>query len=283
MSLRSLGERRRGGRVHGVFYLLHPGPSVLVTLTFVAVTSLALRGVPGPGRMLQLVGLMLPLQFAIGVLNDVCDVQEDAVAKPYRPLVRGAVSRRNAAVLGVGLIVLGLADAATLGVPVLVFAAGGCAAGVAYDAGLRRTPLSLLPWWGGMLMLPLAAFAVAGRVDAGVVPALPLALLIATSLHCANAYPDIDADRAAGIESFPALLGRRSAWVMMLASGVATAVLGTTVWRPADAGVALWTATGALGVALLAVAALRLQRPFPLLAVATAVFAIAWIAGLALN
>ncbi|HKR98954.1 MAG TPA: hypothetical protein VJU79_05510, partial [Candidatus Dormibacteraeota bacterium] len=78
-----LDERRPGGRLRGLLFLLHPGPSLLVTATFVAIACLAVRGVPGWLRVVQLVGVMLPIQFSIGVSNDVCDLPIDAATKPH--------------------------------------------------------------------------------------------------------------------------------------------------------------------------------------------------------
>jgi 4-hydroxybenzoate polyprenyltransferase len=269
--------------VHGLFYLLHPGPSVLVTATFVAVAGLAMRAAPSPLRVLQLVLLMLPIQFAIGVVNDLADVRGDAAGKPHKPLVRGAVGIRAASVLAVVLALAGLVSAATISLPVLALSTGGLAAGLAYDLGARRTPLSLLPWWGGVLMLPLAAFASAGRLDSRLWAAVPLTFLIALSLHCANALPDIDGDSASGRRSTPVLLGPTVSYRVMATSLAFAAALALTVLRPTSTPSPLLVAAVALTLVLVAGSvAARLRRPFPVLATGTAVLAVAWLAGVAL-
>ena len=83
-------ERKPGGAIRSLIFMAHPGPSLLVTVVLVAIAGLAGRRVPDAIVVLQLVGAMLPVQFCIGVVNDVADLQADAVAKPYKPLVRGS-------------------------------------------------------------------------------------------------------------------------------------------------------------------------------------------------
>ena len=105
--------------------------------------------------------------------------------------------------MGVALGVLGLAVAATVNLATLVLGGAALAAGLAYDLGLRRTVLSWVPWWGGMAVLPLTAYATAGAIPSRLFVLVPLAALVALGLHFANALPDIEADRAAGVHSLP--------------------------------------------------------------------------------
>lgn len=275
-----LDERSQQGHLQGLLFLVHPGPSLLVTAVFVAAAALAAGAPPSPLRALQLIGVMLPIQFAIGVINDVADERSDTAAKPYKPLVRAAVDRRAAAVLGSALSLLGLLVAATVNAPTLGLATAGLGAGLLYDAGLRRTPLSWLPWWCGIVALPLAAFAAAGRLTPHLLVVLPLGLLVALSLHCANGLPDIAADRAAGQRSLPVLLGSRgSRWVSLGALAAALALAVAT--GGADGVAAMWPLFAAAGmavIALLVAAFLARTRPFPVLAPAVALLAVAWLA-----
>ena len=75
-------ERKPGGAIRSLIFMGHPGPSLLVTVVLVAIAGLADRRVPDGILVLQLVGAMLPVQLCIGVINDVVDLQADAVAKP---------------------------------------------------------------------------------------------------------------------------------------------------------------------------------------------------------
>jgi 4-hydroxybenzoate polyprenyltransferase len=274
-------ERKPGGAIRSLIYLGHPGPSVLVTIVLVAIAGLAGRAVPDATRILQLVGAMLPVQLCIGVINDVVDLPADAMGKPHKPLVRKVISRSSATVLGVMLGAIGLACAATINLATLGFDALALGAGLAYDLGLRTTPLSWVPWWGGMAVLPLEAYASVGSIPSRLLALIPLSGLIALGLHFANALPDVDADRAAGRHSLPVIVGvGGSRWGGPAALGAAV-VLSLALAGPL--GQWGWVLIGGLAtltLVLLGVIVSRSSRPFPILAVATAVFAVSWLASL---
>ena len=81
-----------------------------------------------------------------------------------------------------------------------------------------------------MAVLPLAAYASAGAIPSRLFVLVPLAALVALGLHLANALPDIDADRAAGVRSLPVVIGGiRSRW----AGPVALALAGVIAWAAA--------------------------------------------------
>jgi 4-hydroxybenzoate polyprenyltransferase len=274
-------ERKPGGAIRSLIYLGHPGPSVLVTIVLVAIAGLAGRAVPDAIRILQLVGAMLPVQLCIGVINDVVDLPADAVGKPHKPLVRKVISRSSATVLGVMLGAIGLACAATINFATLGFDALALGAGLAYDLGLRATPLSWVPWWGGMAVLPLEAYASVGSIPSRLLALIPLSGLIALGLHFANALPDVDADRAAGRHSLPVIVGvGGSRWGSPAAIGAAV-VLSLALAGPLGQwGWVLFGGVAMLTLVLLVVIVSRSSRPFPILAVATAVFAVSWLASL---
>jgi 4-hydroxybenzoate polyprenyltransferase len=277
-------ERAPGSRIRSLIFLGHPGPSVLVTVVFVALAGLAGRGVPDATRILQLVGTMLPIQLCIGVINDVVDLPADAIAQPYKPLVRGVLHRSTATWFGVVLGAIGLGSAATMNLATLGLAAAALGAGLSYDLGLRRTVLSWVPWWGGMAVLPLASYASAGAIPSTLLVLIPLSALIAIGLQVANALPDIDADRAAGVRSLPVLIGvGASRWVSPLALAAAGAFALALAGPLGQAGVLFFAGVVVLGCAVLAVVATRARRPFPILAIATAVFAVTWLGSLPIS
>ena len=158
-------EREPGGAIRSLVFMGHPGPSLLVTVVLVAIAGLAGQRVPDATRILQLVGTMLPVQLCIGVINDVVDLPADAIAQPYKPLVR---VRHRRSIGGAGWAWcsgrLGSRVAATINLATLGFDALALGAGLAYDLGLRRTPLSWVPWWGGMAVLPLEGYASVGSI-----------------------------------------------------------------------------------------------------------------------
>ncbi|MHB8488956.1 MAG: UbiA family prenyltransferase [Candidatus Dormibacteria bacterium] len=274
-------ERNPGGTIRSLIFLAHPGPSLLVTVVLVAIAGLAGQRIPDGILVVQLIGAMLPVQFCIGVINDVVDLPADAVAKPHKPLVRGIVTRSTATGLGVVLGAVGLGVAATINLGTLGLDAIALGAGLAYDLGLRRTPLSWIPWWGGIAVLPLEGYAAVGSIPSRLLVLIPLAGLIAIGLHFANALPDIDSDRVAGRRSLPVVVGRdRSEWAGPL-SLAAAGVLAIMLAGPlAQAGPLFAGGVAMLGVGVVAVLMTRTARPFPVLAVATAIFAVAWLASL---
>jgi len=274
-------ERNPAGTIRSLLFMAHPGPSVLVTAVLVAIAGLAGHAVPDAVLILQLIGAMLPVQFCIGVINDVADLSADMVSKPHKPLTRGVIARSTATGVGIVLGAIGLAIAATVNWATLGLDALALGAGLSYDLGLRRTRLSWVPWWGGMAVLPLEGYASVGSIPARLYAVVPLAGLIAIGLHFANALPDIDGDRVAGRYSLPVLAGAgRSRWAgpsFLAAAGVlavaAAGHLGQVGWVFVG-GVAV------LGLGLVTVVFRRSPRPFPILAVSTAIFAIAWLASL---
>jgi 4-hydroxybenzoate polyprenyltransferase len=268
-----------GGRAHAYVYLLHPGPSLLVTVTFVAIAGIAMRAPPSPLRALQLAAAMLCLQFAIGITNDLADRDNDAVSKPYKPLSRGAVEARSSAILAGLLMVVGLSAAATINVATLAFFVAGLGAGLAYNFALKRTVVSWVPWWAGIAALPLAAYASAGGLSIRLLLILPLTGLVAFGLYLANAAPDIEHDRAMRRASIAVALGPDRSHQLAVVTIAVAAVLAMVFAAPdPQTSWVLQAAGGVLLVALAAVLAVRMTRPFPILAVAIAIFAIAWLA-----
>ena len=262
--------------------LLHPGPSLLVTACFVAAAAAARHRFPDPLTAARLAGVMLPLQFAIGALNDLCDRDLDRLAKPRKPLASGALSPAIAAATAVTGFALGLGVAATFPLPTLPLAAACAAAGIAYDVGLKRGMLSWLPLWVGFSCLPLTAGAAVRHLTAPVVLAAPpLALALALSLQLANALPDIETDRRSGAAGLAARLGCAWSWRLSLGFAVLAAV-AAIVAAPALGQPVAVVALGALPLLGVAggLAARPLARPFPLLAPAMAIIAAAWLVAL---
>lgn len=282
--LRLLDERDpAGGRAKAALFLLHPGPSLLVTAVSVGAAAMALHAVPPAALALRLALLMLPAQFAIGAANDLADLGADRAHKPHKPLVRGAVSRRWGVGLTLGAVAVSLGAASSFGLSVLGLAALGLGAGLAYDLRLKRGAASWVPWWVAFTALPLCAYAAAGHLSPVLWWVVPLSALLALALHCANALPDIEGDRRSGVRSLPASLGEARSRAVAVGGLCATAVLTAVLARPLGQG-GPWLPL-AWGLVLLAAVATttwpRLRRsPFPVLALASAALAVCWLAAL---
>jgi 4-hydroxybenzoate polyprenyltransferase len=279
---RFLDERHpRGGRVKAWLFLTHPGPSLLVTAVTVAAAGLLLARLPSERTAVGLVLVMLPSQLAIGTLNDWADATSDRLSKPFKPIARKLVRRRDAAVLGVLLLAVALGAAAWLGTNVLLVALLGAAAGVSYDLALKRTPLAVLAWWAGFTTVPLLAMVMTGRLRGGV-EAVPLAGLLATALLVANGVVDIDGDRLAGERTLPVVIGvRSSCWLISAAMLVACAYVLVLIAPLGQTGLGLVAAAvlaAGAGVGLLPARARRLS--FPILAICVAAATVSWLAAL---
>ncbi|HEY6377683.1 MAG TPA: UbiA family prenyltransferase [Candidatus Dormibacteraeota bacterium] len=277
------GSRRASWarRTAAAMALVHPGPSLLVTAVTVAAGGLAHGGLPSADLIARLVLIMLPAQFAIGAVNDLADLEPDRATRPCKPLVTGMVSRRAALVVAAVCVAFSLAAAAWSGLGVLLVVIAGLGAGLSYDLGLKRSPLAVLCWWAGLAALPLAAYTVAGAWEASLLWEVPLAGLLSVSLLCANALPDLDADRTARAGSLPVRLGESGTRRLGIAAALATSVVCLALIKPlGQSAAAMLVATGLFSVASLAAFGMAVRRPFPVVATAAALLAVTWFASL---
>ncbi len=120
---------------------------VFLGYLLVHVTLSSGRELP-PVNFLLLLGATLGLYLSGMVFNDVFDRRADAVERPQRPIPSGRVSVRAAAICGVCLMLGGLAAAALVGRNTLIVAGLLALCILAYDGGLKRTPLGPLVMGG---------------------------------------------------------------------------------------------------------------------------------------
>ena len=73
------------------------------------------------------------------VLNDVCDAKLDSIERPERPIPSGRISRKNATLLAVVLMAVGVTSAAFVGSVALGVAALLTVSIITYDAYLKKT------------------------------------------------------------------------------------------------------------------------------------------------
>lgn len=199
--------------------LAHPLPTLLNAAVAAALATVA-------GARLEQAGLaaatMLGIHSCIGSLNDLFDQARDS-GRREKPLALGTVSRGAALVLAVVGLGGGLVAASLLGSSALVLAVVGAACGIAYDAGVKNTPLSWLPFALGVGVVPLFAWAAAG-LDA---PPPILGLSVAAipggaALALQNGLADRVLDERAGLHSAVVRIGERPAQSLaLLAHGAA--------------------------------------------------------------
>jgi len=181
---------------------------VLVAGVTVLVAVLADRHA-GPSLLLRLGVGMLLFQFSIGITNDVVDMEDDAISKPWKPLAWGAVPRQAAVLLAAGSAGAGLLLTATLPASAWAIGAAALLCGLSYDVYFKRTPLSWLPFSIAIPLIPAWAFTALGRWDSFLWWTFPLGALLGLGLHLANQAPDTDSDGAVGIRAATQRLGAR--------------------------------------------------------------------------
>ena len=206
--------------------LLHPIPSLLTTLAAVGFALIFGIGL-GDARLWWIAAIMLLVQFSISALNEWADADLDRLAGRRRPIPLGLVSPGTALTVAV-LCAVGaflLSTLAQFGTWPLLLVGIGLACGWAYDLRFKGTPLSFLPFAIAFPLMPFWIGLLAGR------PASALGILflggspLATAIHLADAIPDRDRDRAAGLRTLAVALGQPGAELV----AVGSLLVGTVV------------------------------------------------------
>lgn len=233
-------------RVLGFIRATHAAPTVVVTLVVTLLAfSLGWRGWP-------LLGVFLAVaigQFSVGWSNDAFDAPLDVRSgRTEKPTVAYGIHPRHlwmAAGVALGMsCALSWYVAGVVGGSWHVFA---LAMAWLYNTVLSRTWWSWLPYALAFGSIP--AFLTFGLN--GEAPAWWLTLscaIVGVSAHIANALPDVDMDRKAGVQGFVTSLGfdtaSRLCWGLL---ALGTAILGvesftTGIWLPVVLVVALVSA-----------------------------------------
>jgi 4-hydroxybenzoate polyprenyltransferase len=211
-------------RLRGFVTASHALPTLAVTVVMtICAWNIGWRGVPlALASTAILVG-----QLSIGWSNDAFDASADARAgRVDKPTVAGAVSPRTlwvlAAVALLASSALSWAAAGLVGGSIHVFA---LSMGWLYNVALSRTPWSWVPY-----ALAFGAFPLFLYVGLDGVPGpwwtVAVFSIVAVSAHLANALPDLESDRSAGVDGLVVRLGARTSTLLCwLLLGVATGIL----------------------------------------------------------
>jgi len=228
----------------------HPVPTFAVTLLTLLLA--VAFGVPAVHTLMVVVAVFFN-QIAIGLSNDIVDVARDRRAgRTDKPLVTGAIRLSTAWVVVVGSSIASLALSVLVNPWVGVWQAVFLFSGFAYNAGLKATILSAIPYATGFAALPIL-------VSLGTRPptwpawwVIFVGASLGVSAHFANVLPDGESDRAEGIRGLPQQLPR----VMTAAALVALTVLSSVIliWQGGTS--AVWVtvpaAIAAVGVSIAA-------------------------------
>lgn len=195
----------------------HPGPTLVVTAL-----SLALGIAAGvePARLALLVVAVFAGQVSVGLSNDAIDGARDAaVGRTDKPIAGGAVTPERALAVAVASLVVAIVLSLPLGPGLLAAHAIALASAWAYNAGLKSTPLSIVPFVLSFGLFPSFA-TLAGPDPALAAPWAALAgAALGAAVHLTNVVRDLDDDRRTGVRGLPHRLGARAS-VVLAAVGI---------------------------------------------------------------
>ncbi len=205
--------------------VVHPFPSLLNTALVLGLAAVA--GASTMAAALLAVG-MLGIQFCIGTVNDLCDVEADQRSKAWKPIASGLLPRAAARSIAVVAAAVALIATLPLGITVVAMAVAMLACGLAYDLRLKRTAWAWACFSVAFAILPVYAWY--GSI--GTLPPLselllPLAILAGPALQLSNGLVDLEGDEASGIATLATRLGRRRT---MAAIGLLLAVIYGLAW-----------------------------------------------------
>lgn len=225
-------DARRPGVALGLLLSTHPGPAVAVTLVAVV---LAIGVGLEPWRVIVL-GLAFALnQASVGLSNDWIDADRDrAVGRADKPVALGWVSESTARTAAVACALAAVALTLPLGWLAALAHAVFIASAWAYNAGLKSTTFSLLPYLLSFGLLPvIVALSLPDPRGSGWW-AIGLGALLGAAAHFANVLPDLADDQQTGVRGLPHRLGARASGIATFALLAVAGVLGFV--GPADRG-----------------------------------------------
>ena len=246
----AIAERSRlVARAQGLLLGCHPLPCLAVTAFGTAYAG-AIGA--GPGRLAGVAGALMAGQLCVGWSNDAIDAPRDqAAGRADKPVSAGLVGARTLTVaallaaIACGLLSFRLGAAAGWLHVIAVTSAVG------YNAGLKSTPVSPLPYLVSFGLLPLlVTFAVTGH---GSIPGsrVVAAALLGVAAHFGNTVGDTEADAVTGVRGLPQRLGpRRSLIVMAVLIALAAVVLLTGVLAAGSGQIGVGRRMGAGGLLL---------------------------------
>lgn len=200
----------------------HPGPTLVVTALALA---LGLATALEPWRLALLTASVLAGQLSVGISNDALDARRDrSVGRTDKPIARGDVSERVAWIAALGLLAIALVLSAPLGWRMLAAHALALGSAWAYNAGLKSTPWSIVPFLVSFGIFPSLATLAAPDPSFAAGWAWIAGASLGAAVHLTNVLPDLDDDARTGVRGLPHRLGPRVSAVL-----AALAVVGGAV------------------------------------------------------
>jgi len=247
--------------VRALWGATHPGPSVVVT-----VLSLALGVAAGldAAHLILLVVAVFAGQLSVGLSNDAIDMFRDAtVGRSDKPLVRGDARLRTAWIAAFVSLGVAVVLSAVLGWGMLLAHVVALASAWSYNAGLKATRLSIVPFLVSFGIFP--SLATLSASDPA--PAAPWATfagaVLGAAVHLTNVLPDLDDDRRTGVRGLPHRLGVGASVLLAVTAIILAAVAvlaGSLAERANPLGMILFAA---VVIAVAVTVLIRMRRRGP--------------------
>lgn len=202
----------------------HLLPSVAVTGFG---TALGWRAVDLPAETLVvLASALFTGQLSIGWSNDAIDAPRDTAAgRSDKPIARGLVSRRVVAIAAGVAVLACVTTSLLLGAAAAAVHLVAVGSAWAYNARLKSTVLSPLPYAVSFALLPAVATASAEPPDWPPLVVCLAGAALGIAAHFANTVSDTAADAATGVRGLPQVMGARASMLVMAAGVTAAGLL----------------------------------------------------------
>ena len=231
-----------------------------MVVTLVAVTLGIATGLE-PWRIAVLGLAILLGQLSVGISNDAIDAARDtATGRTDKPIARGDVSLRAAWVAASLTLALALVLSSALGWGMVLAHLIALGSAWSYNAGLKSTPISVLPFMVSFGLLPSLVTLSAEPPSVAAGWAWIAGAALGVAIHLTNVLPDLEDDEQTGVRGLPHRLGRRVSAVLAAAALVVGAI---AVLIGPDAGISVWAGIAFTGVVLIAIAGLVLALVRP--------------------
>jgi geranylgeranylglycerol-phosphate geranylgeranyltransferase len=159
------------------------------------------------------------------IINDIYDIEIDKVNKPYRPLPSGRISKKNAILIYVVIVITALVIAALINS--LAFIVVVLANLLLWLYSLKLKSLVLI---GNTIVAFLTGFTffyggiAAGNVEGAIIPA-GFAFIINLIRELIKDMEDVEGDLLAGRETFPGLFGFEKTKILILILSILLIIL----------------------------------------------------------
>jgi 4-hydroxybenzoate polyprenyltransferase len=159
-------------------------------------------------------------QVSVGLSNDAIDGARDAaVGRTDKPIAGGAVTAGQALAVAVGAVVIALALSVPLGPGLVAAHSVALASAWAYNAGLKSTPISIVPFLLSFGLFPSFATLSTSAPAFAAMWASVAGAALGAAVHLTNVVRDLDDDRRTGVSGLPHRLGARAS-VLLAAAGI---------------------------------------------------------------